>query len=871
VAFDAAFPYPDAMQTPRLVGQPLRHLVLALGFAAMGVVGAGALSARPATQTAATPPSGPADFVNLLIGTSNGGNTVPGAVLPFGMLNWGPEEVTPDPARGPDAMRAAAAGGYKYEATRVRGFSLTHLSGTGCRGASGDIPFMPIAGEVKTSPSADAKNEIYGADFDHANEAAKAGTYSVRLASGVQVDLAAAMRAGLGRFTYPAGQPATLLIRASDSQVGSSDAKVTVDPETRTIFGSVTSGNFCGYLGTVNRRSYYTLYFVAQFNAPFKSFGTWTNDVVTPGGTTAAGGTTYGKDGYPAPGLGSGAYVTFDRPSASSGGDPAGAISVRVGISYVSLANANANMGAELEKPASFGLRYLGLAMRARAAWNKALSAIQITSGTSSERTIFYTALYHAMMHMNVFSDENGDYWGFDQQVHKVAAPQKAQYANFSGWDVYRSQLQLVTLLDPQMGADMAQSLFNQANQNHGEWDRWTHNTGGTHVMEGDAAAEAVPSILAFGGTNFDMKGAFASLRKAATDITATDQSKEGCGVACPGQRPSLDKWLTLHYIPTQSNAWGGAGETLEDVSADFALAQMARRLGDETNDAAFMARSDYWRNVFNPKPVIIAGRGRGRGDAAGAAGSGAAPPAPEQPYPGGYIQNRNEDGTWPPLDPSGTNGFAEASSVVYTWMIPFNPRGLFEAMGGLDIASERLDRFFHTPDGKLAVTRAGGLHAEMNNEPSIGTPWLYLFAGYPDKAQQTIRETIKVLWKDTPPGIPGNDDLGAMSAWFVWASMGMHPLAPGRGELLLASPLFPRIVITRANGKTITMTAPGANMDTFYVQSLKVNGQPSTKAWLPESFIANGGTLEYVLGALGNRAWGSKPADAPPSFGPVK
>jgi putative alpha-1,2-mannosidase len=444
------------------------------------------------------------------------------------------------------------------------------------------------------------------------------------------------------------------------------------------------------------------------------------------------------------------------------------------------------------------------------------------------------------------------------------------QYANFSGWDVYRSQLQLVALLDPQIGADMAQSLLNQANQNHGEWDRWTHNTGGTHVMEGDAAAAAVPSIVAFGGTNFDMKGAFASLRKAATEVSPTDLSKEGCGVACPGQRPSLDKWLSLHYIPTQSNAWGGAGETLEDVSADFALAQMAKRLGDDASYGLFMARSDYWRNVFNPKPLITAGRGRG-GNAAGAATAPAQATAPEAPYPGGYIQNRNEDGTWPPLDPAGTNGFAEGSSAVYTWMIPFNPRGLFEAMGGLDIANERLDRFFHTPDGALAVTRAGGLHAEMNNEPSIGAPWLYSFAGHPDKTQQVIRETIKVLWKDTPPGIPGNDDLGALSAWFVWAAMGMHPIAPGRAELLLASPLFPRIVVHRANGKMITITAPGANIDTFYVQSLKVNGQASTKPWLPESFVASGGTIDYVLGAKANAAWGSKPADAPPSFGPIK
>jgi predicted alpha-1,2-mannosidase len=399
----------------------------------------------------------------------------------------------------------------------------------------------------------------------------------------------------------------------------------------------------------------------------------------------------------------------------------------------------------------------------------------------------------------------------------------------------------LVALIDPALAGDMAQSLLNQANQNNGEWDRWTHNTGATHVMEGDAAAQSVPSIVAFGGTNFDMKAAFASLYTAATVPTANDLSREGCNVACPGQRPSLDKWLTIHYIPTVSNAWGGAGETLEDVTADFALAQFAGRLGQAKAAEELLARSGYWRNIYNPAAT------------------------PER----GYIQNRNEDGTWPRFNPSSSSGFAEGSSAVYTWMIPFDVRGLFDAMGGVEAAAARLDDFFHLPDGSLAVTGAGGLHAEMNNEPSIGTPWLYAFAGHPAKSQQVIRETIKVLWKDTPRGIPGNDDLGAMSAWFVWAAMGMHPLTPGRAELLLTSPLFPRVVIRRGSGQTITVRAPGANLDTFYVQGLRVNGRATSQAWLPEAFVSAGGTLDFDLGASPNPRWASDLKDAPPSFGP--
>jgi predicted alpha-1,2-mannosidase len=796
-----------------------------------------------------------AAYVDTRIGTANGGNVFPGAVLPFGMVAWSPEE------RSADGTRAAAAGGYQYDATRIHGFSLTHLSGSGCRGASGDIPFLPITTGVTTSPSLDGTDQVYAPTFNHAGETATAGLYEVALTSGVRAQLTATMRTGSGRFTFPAGSAQTMLIRASDSQVGSSDAHVAIDAAHRTVSGSVDSGNFCGYIGTVNRRSYYTLHFVAEFDRPFASVGTWTNDKVTAGATTASGGMTYGTTGLLTNGLGSGAYVTFDPASGP-------AVNVRVGISYVSEANARANLAAEQPAATTFDT----VRTRAHEAWNAWLKHIEIGGGTDVERKLFYTALYHASLHLNVVSDANGDYPGFDGQAHKVAAPQKAQYANFSGWDVYRSQLQLVTLLDAQIGADMAQSLFNQANQSHGDWDRWTHITGATHVMEGDAAAEAVPSIVAFGGTNFDMKGSFASLVQAATVPTPADGSNDGCNVACVGQRPSLDKWLTLHYIPTVSNAWGGAGETLEDVSADFAMSQFAARLGDRAREDEFLARSDYWRNIFNPHPTITAGRGgRGRGGNA-AAGAVPAPAAPvEAPADGGYIQNRNEDGTWPPLDPTGSNGFAEASAVVYTWMIPFNPRGLFEAMGGLEAANARLDKFFHTPDGALAVTRAGGLHAEMDNEPSIGAPWLYSFAGHPEKTAQVIRETIKQIWKDTPAGIPGNDDLGAMSAWFVWASMGMHPIAPGRAELLVASPLFPKVVVHRGGGRTITIAAPAAAMDTFYVQSLRVNGAASARAWLPEAFLEKSGTLDYALGPTPNATWGRALADVPPSFAPRK
>jgi predicted alpha-1,2-mannosidase len=788
-----------------------RQLVAAAVIAGAGV----ALGARQPSG-ASQYVSDPAALVNPLIGSANGGNTFPGAVVPFGMVQWSPETT-----RG-DHSRVAAPGGYAYDAPRVRGFSLTHLSGTGCRGASGDIPFMPIASAISSSPSADKDDRVYATRFAHVNERAAAGAYDVRLSSGIKVELGATQRTGAARFTFPEGKPATLLVRVSDSEVGSSDARVHVDAAARRITGSVTSGNFCGYIDEVDRRSYYTLYFVAEFDRPFASLGTWHDGTVTPGSTDAEGGTTYGDAGYPAAGRGSGAYVTFAN---------VGAVNVHVGISYVSEANAAANLRAE--SPADASLE----AVRARAhdAWNRALGRVRIAGGTVEQQRVFYTALYHALLHPNLFSDANGQYRGFDGQVHTVSGRQRAQYANFSGWDVYRSQLQLVTLLEPDIASDIAQSLFNQATQNGGEWDRWTHNSGATHVMEGDPSPAAIAGIYAFGGTSFDAEGAYRSLAHAATVPTANDSSARGCPVECPGQRPALRDWMTLHYVPAKAPAWGGAGETLEDAIADFSLAQLARQLDHGTDAATFLERSGYWRNLFKD----------------------------------GYVRDRNADGTWPPFDPASDEGFAEGSSAQYTWMVPHDPRGLFDAMGGAGRAAARLDEFFHSADASVALTGLGGLHAEMDNEPSTAAVWLFSYAGHPETVQNIVRETLTRLWTNTPYGIPGNDDLGAMSAWYVWAALGMYPGIPGRAELLLGSPLFRHAEIARANGITLKIDVPARGSMGPYVAGLRVNGQPSSKTWLPETFVAADGTLEYELSDNPSETWGRAPADAPPSFPP--
>ena len=763
----------------------------------------------------------PAALVNPFIGTSNGGNVFPGSVLPFGMVSFSPEE-SPLPGSG---LVVAAPGGYEWRSNGVRGFGLAHVSGSGCAGAGGDIPIMPVTREIKVSPSAPGAANLYAAILDHSKERASPGAYSTELGNGVDVDLSATSRTGIARFTFPRDKPANLLFRTSDTEVGSSDASIQIDAAHRTVSGSVTSGNFCGYLSPDRRRSYYTLHFVAVFDRDFTVGGTWTDSSIAPTSSEAHGGTGYNSDGFPVPGRGSGGWISFDPARTPT-------VTVRIGISYVDEAGARDNLAKESPE----GTTIEKARAAARAAWNDQLGQIRIGGGTPDERTIFTTALYHALIDPSIASDVDGRYRGMDGQIHRLSHGQTAQYANFSGWDVYRSQVQLITLIDPRVGSDFAQSLLNQANQYGGEWDRWTHLTGPTGVMNGDPSAPAIAAIYAFGGRDFDVRSAYRSLKDAASVPTAKDLSRTGCPVLCVGERPGLDLWLKHRYMPVGAPGWGSAADTLELASADFGLSQLARMLGDRASEKRFLERSGWWRNLVPPGSA--------------------------------YIQPRRADGSWPSFDPASDDEFVEGSGAQYRWMVPFDPEGLFETLGGRAKALGELDRFFRDSNGHWAVTKAGPLHSELDNEPSIASPWLYDFAGAPWKTQAVVREAMRQIWTNSPNGISGNDDLGEMSSWYVWAAMGLYPLYPGRADLVVGSPLFPDVRIERG-GTPIRILATGAAGDAPYVHGLSINGRPAYRPWLGEDFVRHGGELRFSLSSIPDENWGSAPGDAPPSYGP--
>lgn len=784
----------------------------------------------------------PASFVNVFIGTEGergyrtAANTVPGAVMPFGMFNFGPEHsfsdemVSSGRSKGvkDNGLRMPVSpGGYNYASSRLKGFSLTRLSGTGCLGASGDVPFLPFTEEIKHSPENDPMDRYYSSTFSHDDETARPGYYQVLLGNGVNVELSATTRSGIARFTFPEGKSSLLLVRTSYSQLGSSDAFTTVDLEKAEISGYVVSGNFCGYLGEYNRRDYYKLHFVAKLDSAILEAGGWENDQMIAETLETEGGMGYGEGGIPGSGEGSGIWVKLDTGKNKT-------VNMKVGISYVSIENARLNLKSEQQPGDSIET----ISQRCYDSWNDALGRVRIVSKDKGKITTFYSALYHSLFHPNVFSDVNGQYAGFDGEIHQVAKNQGMQFANFSGWDVYRSQLQLVTMLFPEVGNDIAQSLFNQSKQHNGIWDRWTHNNGPTGVMSGDPATIAIANFVAFGADKFDVAGAYQSLARAAKVPTEFDLSPIGKPVFARGQKPSLDQWLELGYISDDSNSWEGASETLEQSSAYFALSQLAKRLGNDADYDLFLTQSSNWKNLYNPKATENAG----------------------------FIQGRNRDGSWKePFDPHSGELFVEGSPLQYLWMVPFDGAGLFEKMGGGETASSRLDSFFKKPDGSWALYRESGAYSDVSNQPSINAPWMYLFAGKAYKSQEVLRATMDLLWKPTTVGIPGQDDLGQMSSWYVFSAIGIYPLYPGRADMVLGSPTFDKVEIVREQGNILIETLNNSK-ENIYVKSLLVDGKESLRSWLNEEFVRKGGKLTFTMNAKPVEEFGGK-GNEPPSF----
>lgn len=765
----------------RRYGKLVRGLVICLGL--VSLLATPSFNGGRAT-TWAKADSSPAGYVNPLMGTAGQGNTFPGAVSPFGMAQWSPDTDTVPPRK----TQYHPQSGYNYADPVIRGFSLTHISGAGCA-TFGDFPFLPYVGAITSSPG--TNGAAYSSPFSHANETATAGYYSVLLDKpGVKVELTVTPRTGFGQFTYPASTASTMIINTGGSLNGDKGASIQIDPIHQQVSGWALDGNFCG------QGNYFKIYFVAQFSAPFIGYGTWNGGNVNIGSTSSQGPV-------------SGGYMTFDTTQNA-------VVQVKVGLSYVSTQNALLNM--QTENP---GWDFNGTTAADVASWNTSLGQIQVNGGSVADTQVFYTSLYHALLFPNIFSDVNSQYTGFDRNVY-TTQPGHAQYANFSGWDIYRTQIPLLAMMYPFRTSDMMQSLVNDYEQT-GCLPKWPVANTNTDVMDGDSADPILASAYAFGATNFDTATALQAMLKGATQACSYQGYKE---------RQGLDGYLQHNYVPMGSpGVVGPASATLEYSVDDFAISRLAQALGDTQDFQTFSQRAQNWQNVYDASTS--------------------------------FIRPRNNDGSFfSPFNPHSLKGYDENDAYQYSWMVPYNLQGLFTDMGGNAAVISRLNTYFTQLNAN-----GNSQYADLSNEPCLSSVWSYDYVQQPWSTQEVTRQAITSLYSSTPGGMPGNDDLGTMGAFVVWSDLGLFPQYAGVGDLVLGSPLFPQVTLKVGFNSSVLITAQNAGDNTPYIQSMQVNGQASTQLWAPLSTLSSGASLTYVMGSSPNTSWGINSSDAPPSF----
>ncbi|KAF7730863.1 hypothetical protein EC973_001381 [Apophysomyces ossiformis] len=516
-------------------------------------------------------------------------------------------------------------------------------------------------------------------------------------------------------------------------------------------------------------------------------------------------------------------YAEFDQPFLPSSNitqgkaemrfPSASTVLMKIGISFVSANNAKENL--ETENPL---WNFDKTKEDADTVWNQRLNRIQVTSDNRDDLVKFYTAFYRTQWAPSIFSDVNGQYLGFDNKTYQVKEGQKAQYTAFSGWDIYRSLMSLKGWLFPLETGDALQSLINDADQ-CGAIPRWVNYNVETGTMPGDSGSLMVAAAYAFGARNFDTAGALNHMK------TMTNDPNSSCqGITTADGRAS---YLKLGYIGP-GEADGSASTTLEYASADFAISRFAAALGDTEFAKIELQRSENWANLID---------------------TSAQPP---------ILTARDYNGSW--LEPT-DEYYVEGNAEQYTWMVPHNYEGLIEKLGGNEKVVERLDQFFSQLNAGTELP-----HFYMGNEPTFGVPWTYNWAGAPSHTQEVVQRIMKTAFSTQQDGLAGNDDLGSLSGWYVWAALGLYPVIPGVDGLAVSSPQFSSIKIQLGNKNILHINAPGAP-EKNYIQNLQLNGNNITRSWLSLDMLANGGTLDFTMGENPS-SWGTTTEDIPPSYG---
>ena len=743
------------------------------------------------TPTYSTPvPAIPADVAaaSPFVGTAEHGHTYPGASMPFGMVQLSPDT----PLQGWDG-----SSGYHYSDNVIRGFSHSHLSGTGV-GGLGDVMLMPTIGDVQLNAGDPGKTAGYASRFSHDREAATPGYYKVFLDDPkITAELTATERCGIHKYTFPASNNAHIVLDLEHG-VGNNVAESGLTFENNTtISGYRTSDGWGG------RRA---AYFVMQFSKPFASYGAERDGARVDGVPTKVDGKAVK------------AFVNYT----TSAGE---AVLVRVGISGTSIEGARLNLNKEIPN-----FDFNAIHTKAVNAWGDNLGEIQVESKDPKIVKTFYSNLYQSYLGPVLFNDVDGAYRGPEGKNYPGSAFQN--YTTFSLWDTFRAQAPLLTLTEPSRIADMVNSLtMFEAERGRNElpvWTLWGNETG---TMIGYNSAPVIADAYLKGFTGFNAEAAYQALKRTALN-----------------GRNGQDEFNDRGYVISGGKNNQSVARTLEFAYDDWCIAQMAAKLGHTEDAAMFMKRSANFVNVYD-----------------GASG---------------FMRGRTTTGDWRrPFDPDQVAwaDYTEANSWHYTWAVMQDPQKLVKLMGGDAAFVQKMDTMFTTESkGLFGIPDITGLVGEYahGNEPVHHAAYLYSYAGAPYKTQMRAREIMSKLYNDTPAGAPGNNDVGQMSAWYVFSALGFYPVNPAQGVYVIGSPAVDKATIhldkNYYGGRTFTMTAQNNSPENVYIQSAMLNGKPLNDSYITHKQILAGGTLDFVMGPKPNMNWGRADANRPPAGMPT-
>lgn len=763
-----------------------------------GAVTASALFAAPAARAAEPSDGRLTDLVNPFIGTQNEGNTYPGAAVPFGMVQFSPD--------------TGHNTGYDYAQNHIRGFSLVHLSGVGC-GLGGDLPVLPTTGDVTQTDYA-----TYAAEFSHDTEKASPGYYKVGLKTGIDAELTATERTGVQRYTFPATDKANVLLNAGQSLHRTLSTKVEI-LDNRTVRTAITGSGFC------QATKPYTVYTITRFDRPFTTSGTWNGDTVTEGSKESE---STGRGG---------AFVRFDTTKDRT-------VEATTALSYVDARGAAVNLGSE------GGRSFDQVRGAARRAWEDRLDDVRAQGGSDTLRRTFYSSLYRSFLAPNIGSDADGRYTGWDQQIHRARG--FTYYQNWSLWDTYRTQSQLLALLAPREARDMAISVI-RIDEEGGWLPKWGYGTVETNIMTGDPVTPFLTNAFQQGLLKGYEERAYRALKKNADGVPPADSPAVGREANTEYIANGFAPYIKgrPHAKPGDSDYDHGASATLEYALSDAMLARMARDLGHREDAERYAVRAQNYRKIFDPST--------------------------------GFFRARDASGAFTgPADPAQSEGFHEGTSWQYQWLVPQDLPGMVDLIGGKQAANDRLDSFFayeqllQDPAKTAREVWVNGPYDYYNadkynpqNEPDLIAPYTYLSTGQPWKTTDVVHAAL-TLFTDAPTGMTGNDDLGTMSAWNVLSSIGIFPVQPGYDTWGLSTPVFDRVdlVLDRRYYPRggLTVTARGTSDTDRYIQSVRVDRQTYGRTYLTTDELRGIRSLDFTVGARPS-GWGTAPDAAPPAL----